>query len=338
MTLRAAVIGLGVGERHIDGFRAHPACEVVTICDTDPNRLAEVAARHPGVRPELDAAAILTDPTVDVVSIASYDDAHFGQIRLALEHGKHVFAEKPLTLYEHEARAIAEMLRAHPELQLSSNVPLRMSPRFEHVRNLVAAGELGEIFHVEGDYDYGRRHKLTDGWRGRIDYYSVVLGGAIHMVDLLRWLTGQEVTEVACALGSRIATKGTAFRHDDFVMAVLRLTGGGTAKVTANLGCVSPHFHGLRLYGTEGTFVNGLPDGHVYRPGPTPADIVVTTVDAPYPGVLKGDLIGPFLASILGEGEPRVTIRDVFETLATCFAIERALKEGGSVRVRSLFQ
>ena len=53
------------------------------------------------------------------------------------------------------------------------------------MRELIAAGELGELFHLEGDYDYGRRHKLTDGWRGRIPYYSVVLGGAIHMVDLL---------------------------------------------------------------------------------------------------------------------------------------------------------
>lgn len=337
MTLHAAVIGLGVGEQHIEGFHAHPACEVVAICDKDPKRLAEVAARHPGVRCERDPLAILRDPTVDVVSIASYDDAHYGQIRLALEHGKHVFAEKPLTLHEHEARAIAGVLASHPRLHLSSNVPLRMSPRFEQVRNLVAAGELGEIFHVEGDYDYGRRHKLADGWRGRIDYYSAVLGGAIHMVDLVRWLTGQDVTEVSCAFGSRIATRGTAFRHDDFVLAVLRLRQGGTAKVNANLGCVSPHFHGVRLYGTEGTFINGLPDGHIYRPGGAGADTIVTAVDVPYPGVRKGDLIRPFVTSILGEGEPQVTVHDVFETLATCFAIERALREGGPVPVTSLF-
>jgi predicted dehydrogenase len=299
---------------------------VVAVCDVDPAKLERV----PGVRATTDPGELLTDPEIDVVSIASYDDAHFEQVKTALRGGKHVFCEKPLCLYEREAAEIAALLRERPGLRLSSNVPLRLSPRFVEIRERVLGGELGEIFHMEGDYDYGRRHKLTDGWRGDLPYYSVVLGGAIHVVDLLLWMTGKQATEVLCAAGSGIATAGTKFRHDDFVTATLRMDDGSTMKVNANLGCVSPHFHAVRVYGTEGTFVNGMPDGALHRPGGS------ETVGAAYPGVAKGDLLHSFVEAVLGRGEPIVSERDVFETLSACFAIERALREGGSAPVANL--
>ena len=325
--MRAAVIGLGVGEQHIAGYRAHPEVEVVAVCDIDPARLATVAERHPELRRTEDPDELLRDPEIDIVSIASYDDAHYEQIKLAFEHGKHVFAEKPLVLERDQAVDLARMLGDDSTLRLSTNVPLRMSPRFQHVREVIAAGELGELFHLEGDYDYGRRHKLTDGWRGRIPYYSVVLGGAIHMVDLLRWLSGLRITDVVSAVGSGIATRGTAFRWDDFVTATLRTETGATMKVNANLGCVSPHFHGVRIYGTEGTFVNGVPDGALYRQDTESA------VTEPYPGVEKGDLIHSFVDSILTGKPAVVTEEDVFATLAVCLAIDAARESGASVVV-----
>jgi predicted dehydrogenase len=328
--LRAAVIGLGVGEQHLAGYAAHPASEVVAVCDLDEAKLA----RHQGLRTTTDARELLTDPDIDIVSVASWDDAHFEQVRLALESGKHVFAEKPLVLHEHEAAAIAELLRRPGAPRLSTNVPLRLSPRFVRLREMIGTGRLGELFHIEGDYDYGRRHKLTDGWRGRIPHYSVVLGGAIHMVDLVLWLTGLRVTEVIAAASNDIATRGTAFRHPDFVTATLRADGGATIKVNANLGSVSPHFHGLRVYGTEGTFVNGLPDAQLHtRDG---IEARTETIADAYPGVAKGDLIGPFVDSIVSGSPAAVSEQDVFEVLAVCFAIDRAAASGGPVAVERL--
>jgi predicted dehydrogenase len=334
--LRAAIIGLGVGEQHIAGYRAHPGAEVVAVCDIEPERLAMAAERHPELRRTREARELLVDPDIDVVSVASYDDAHYAQIRLALEHGKHVFAEKPLVLHEREAIEVARLLREHPELRLSSNLPLRLSPRFIRLRELVAAGELGELFHLEGDYDYGRRHKLTDGWRGRIPYYSVMLGGGIHMVDLLTWITRLRVVEVVTAEGNAIATAGSPFVHPSFVTALLRTDAGPLIKINANLGCVSRHFHAVRIYGSSGTFVNGLPDGILYRPAPAPQEAVATAIDDPYPGVAKGDLIESFVESILTGAEARVTARDAFDSLSVCLAVERALAGGGPVAVEYL--
>jgi predicted dehydrogenase len=328
--LRAAVIGLGVGEQHLDGYAEHPACEPVAICDTDPARLREVAARHPGLRATTDPAEVLAADDIDIVSVASYDSAHAEQVITALGAGKHVFAEKPVVTDAGDAREIRRLLAERPELRLSTNVPLRRAPRFLELRERIRAGELGTLFHAEGDYDYGRRHKLVDGWRGAEPAYSVVLGGAIHLVDLLLWLTGERPDAVTAAVGNGIATRGTRFEPDDFVLAVLRCPSGMTWKVAANLGCVSPHFHGLRIYGTDGTFANGLPDAALHLPdGSTP-------IATPYPGVRKSALVGPFVETIVTGEQHGVSAEDAFAALSVCFAIERAHGSGRAEAVEWL--
>jgi predicted dehydrogenase len=330
--LRAAVIGLGVGERHIAGYSNAEGCEVVAACDIDAVRLAEIGEQNPGLRLTEDADSILGDPEIDVVSIASYDDFHFEQVKRALEAGKHVFVEKPLCQTQEEMDELHSILASRPELRLSSNLPLRASPRFAELRAQIAGGELGRLYYLEGDYEYGRLWKITEGWRGSLDHYSVFTGGAVHIVDLLLWLTGDRVVR-ASAAGNRIATEDTAFRFDDLVVALLEFESGLVAKVSANFACVHPHFHALRVFGTDGTFVNGLGDGELWRRGGEGPQR--TSVTAAYPGVEKADLIPGFIESIRGSGPAPVGADEVFATMAVCFAVERALESGQPSEVRA---
>jgi predicted dehydrogenase len=323
--LRVGIIGLGVGEEHIAGYRRADGCEVVAICDLSAQRRAEVAERHPDLPVTEDADALLDDQSIDVVSIASYDDFHASQVKRALRNGKHVFVEKPLCLEETDAREIHLLLGERRELRLSCNLPLRASPRFREARRLLRDGELGRLYYIEGDYDYGRLWKLTEGWRGDLERYSVFLGGGVHIVDLIGWMTDERVVRVS-ASGNRVATEGTKFRFEDLVVALLELESGVVAKVSANFACVHPHFHGFKLFGTEATFINGLGDATVWRQGRDGPER--SSVDAPYPGVGKGDLIPSFIDSIVGRGPAAVCADEVFRTMATCFAVERALVSG----------
>lgn len=324
--LRAGVIGLGVGEQHAVAYAAHPDCEVAAICDLGVERLKQVSARFPAARATTDSTDVLADPEIDVVSIASYDDRHYEQVILALEHGKHVFVEKPLCLHREEAADIRARLASRPELVLSSNLLLRTSPRFVALKQLVDEGRLGTLFYVEADYDYGRLHKLTEGWRGDLPHYSVVLGGGVHVVDLLLWLTGQRVVEVS-AYGNQIASAGTKFRFDDLVVALLRFENGLLGKVSANFGSVMPHFHAVQVFGTQATFVNGHDDATLFTPDGA------ERIDAAYPGVPKGVLIADFVDAVLGRRAPTVTAEDVFATLDVCFAIEEAARTKRPVSV-----
>ena len=153
------------------------------------------------------------------------------------------------------------------------------------------------------------------------------------MVDLIRWLTGAEVEEVF-STGNRVATAGSRFRYPDYVCTLLRLDNGMRAKVSANFGCVHPHFHGLTVYGTQATFINGTPDARLITSrDPEGSTETITTA---YPGCAKGDLIGDFLDEITGEGFMEVTAEEVFRTMAVCFAAEESLNTGKPVAVKSI--
>jgi predicted dehydrogenase len=329
VSLRAAVIGLGVGEAHAAAYDRHPACELALLCDLDADRLAAVGRAYPGARATRDPAEALADPAIDLVSIASYDDAHYDQVRAAIEHGKHVFVEKPLCMRVDELRELKRLLDARPEVRLSSNLILRASPRFRELKLGVENGAFGELYYVQGAYDYGRLHKIVDGWRGDLPFYSVVLGGAVHVVDLLLWLTGERVAAVT-ARGNRIASRGSKFRFDDLVTATLEFESGLLGTVTANFGSVTPHFHELRLYGTEATFANGIPNAVVH------SRTASRTVETPYPGVAKGDLIGPFVDAVAAGEDPPVPAADVFETMSVCLAIDEAARTRATVAVDAL--
>lgn len=329
--LKAGIIGLGVGASHIAGYETHPACEVTAVCDFAPEKLDAAKQKYPKLRFTTQADEILRDPDIDVVSIASYDHFHHEQIVKALENRKHVFVEKPLCLHPKEAEHIRSFLRKDPSLKLSSNLILRRSPRFQKLKEMIDSGKFGELFYVEGDYHYGRLHKITEGWRGELDFYSVIYGGGVHMVDLLLWLTGDTVEEVT-AYGNQIASKGSKFRYNDCVASLLKFRSGLIGKVTVDFGSVLPHFHSLNLYGTKATFVNDQGAGKLFES----RDSKTQPKEIPdaYPGVKKGDLLYRFVDSIVNGSEPEVSTEDVFRAMSVCFAMEESVKRNSPIKVR----
>src|SRR5688572_8658204 len=231
------VIGLGVGEQHARAFAAHPDCRITALCDRNTSRLAALAQQYPEAKRYEAAEELIDDPAVRVVAIASNDNDHGEQIVRALRLGKHVFAEKPLCLTEAHLRAIVAAWRAVPGTRLSTNTVLRRSPRFRWLKEAITAGKLGRVYCIEGDYVYGRFEKLESGWRGRIPGYSVMLGGGIHIVDLILWMGGERPVEVT-AFGSRLASADTTFQGTDLVLALLRFESGLLAKIGANFASV----------------------------------------------------------------------------------------------------
>ena len=328
--LRVGVIGLGVGARHVGCFDAHEACEVTTLCDIDADKLREIGGQFPEKKVVAEAEAVISDPDIDVVSIASFDDLHFEQIVAGIQHGKHIFVEKPMCLQEEHYLKVRRLLEANPQIKVSSNHVLRISSRFQRLKHQIKAGEYGDIFYLEGDYQYGRLEKLTSGWRGKIDYYSGVLGGGIHVIDLLLWLTDSEPVEVS-AFGNKIASRNTAFRHLDMVAALIRMKSGIIAKITANFGCHRPHFHSIEVYGSKKTFLNRPGPAEVFTSKQKGADPEL--MDVPYYDYQKPELICSFVDWILDRGEPVVTPRDIYRAMATCFAIEKAVISGNPTPV-----
>ena len=96
MTFRAAIIGLGVGEQHARTFAQHPDSEVTWLYDLEMAKAEHLAEELGQGKPAESYEQILAAPDVDIVSIATYDHLHFDEVCRALDHGRHIFVEKPL--------------------------------------------------------------------------------------------------------------------------------------------------------------------------------------------------------------------------------------------------
>ncbi|NNE08306.1 MAG: Gfo/Idh/MocA family oxidoreductase, partial [Gemmatimonadetes bacterium] len=102
---RIGVIGAGYwGPNLIRNFAELDEAELVAVADKDTDRLARVLKRYPSVRGESDGAAILADDSIEAVVVVTPAETHHAIAKRALEAGKHVLVEKPLTMKADESR------------------------------------------------------------------------------------------------------------------------------------------------------------------------------------------------------------------------------------------
>jgi predicted dehydrogenase len=328
--LGVAVIGLGVGEQHASAFADAHYCTVYWVYDLDVSRTRKVTDKLSTAAVADGYETILADESVDIISIASYDDAHFAQVVAALEAGKHVFVEKPLCRSHEELRTIKQTWFANGCRYLTSNLVLRAAPVYRWLKNAINTGELGEIYAFDGDYLYGRIHKITEGWRNNVGDYSVMLGGGVHLVDLMLWLTNQRPVSVT-TLGNRISTIATDFRYDDFMTAAFQFPSGLIGRVSANFGCVHRHQHVVRVFGTKSTFICDDQGPRLYT-NRDPA-VHATPINLPTLPASKGALIPDFIQAIIGDKNKSVPAQHEFDVISVCVASDQALAAGRNLDI-----
>lgn len=192
----------------------HELGHLAAIVDADANAAAAAAASY-GVR-AASFEAVLADPGIDAVSLASPAGLHYAQARAALEAGKHVYVEKPLALDVAEAQALCALAAARGRVLMVGHL-LQYHPAYLALREMVAAGELGRLHHV-----YSNRLSL-----GKFRTEENVLWSfAPHDISMILGLTGEEPDAVS-AQGTVAFTPGIA----DLVSAQMRFPGGARAHV-----------------------------------------------------------------------------------------------------------
>ena len=206
----AAVIGTGfIGTVHVESLR-RIGVQVRGVLGSSPERGAERAAAL-GVAqayPSLDA--ILDDPTVHVVHVTSPNHLHVGQARRILEAGRHVVCEKPLALTAAESAGLVELAARCGRIN-AVNFNIRFYPIHQHVRERIAAGDLGDVRFVTGRYFQDWLLLDTD-WNWRLEPDK---GGSLravgdigsHWLDLVTFLTGQPIVAVMADLATFVALR-----------------------------------------------------------------------------------------------------------------------------------
>ena len=320
--LGVAVVGLGVGQQHLRTYLRLKECSVRWIFDQNTTKAKSTIQDLDGCQNAACLEDILCDRNVDIVSIASYDADHYEQVLAVLQSGKHVFVEKPLCCNLQELKAIKKAWSAsNGKLKLTSNLVLRAARLYQWLKETIESGDLGEIYAFDGDYLYGRLDKITDGWRKTEKDYSVMLGGSIHLIDLMLWLTNQKPTNVH-SVGNRICTRETSFKYNDYVSSTFSFESGLIGRITANFGCVHRHHHVIRIFGTRATFIydDKGPRLHQNR------DPMLLSVPVDYPPLpkTKGDLIPDFVVAISQDLDWTNHTQKMFDTISVCIACDCA--------------
>ena len=329
--IKVGVIGLGVGEAHIKSYQKIKNVQVTSICDINSRRLEIIKKKYNVPYAYEDSKKITENNDIDLVSICSYDNFHYTHLMSAFNNGKHVMVEKPVVLYKKQAEKVIRAWK-DSKCKITSNLILRQSPRFIKLKKDIDNGKYGQIYHIEGDYLHNILHKIVNGWRGKMSFYSTVYGGGIHLIDLMRWLIKKEIKEV-CSLGNNILTSGTQYKFPETVCSLLKFDDGATGKTLSTFGPKRTKFHSLNVYGTKKTFVNHTAEAEIFS-GDSQKN--KSFDKSTYPGFEKGDLLPEFISCILKNKEPVVSGKDIFRVMDICFSIIESYKKRKTIKISYL--
>src|SRR5450755_984249 len=272
-SIKVGIVGTGgMANAHADHFKKIPGFELRSCLDIVPGRAALFAEKH-GISQVADSLDDLFEE-VDAVALVTPDRAHHSGVLATLRAGKHLLAEKPLTVSLAEAKdVVREARKAQKRGQVGLvNFSYRRSAALQKAIELSASGKLGEIRHAHGFYlqswiatpIWG--HWSNEGWLWRMQTAAGsagVLGDVgCHLLDLATAVTGR-VSEVRCSLstfpklaqnGKRYTSwKGKALDANDTAIIELRFQAGGVG-VLHTTRWATGHANHLRLevHGTEG--------------------------------------------------------------------------------------
>ena len=245
--VRVAVVGLGIGQAHVYGFRRRKDLFTVTaLCDLDPGALAPLAERLPDARTTTALSDVLGAGDVDVVSICTPPFLHLDQASAVLEAGQHVICEKPLvgSLADLDALDRVEQSMAGATVGADLGAP-RVMPVFQYrygrglqkLRMMVDEGLAGELFtaSVEVAWQRGPDYYAVP-WRGR---WETELGGTlfshcVHALDMVTSVVGDVDRAFA-----RTSTRVNEVETEDTASVSAELVGGGYLTLSATLGSVA---------------------------------------------------------------------------------------------------
>jgi predicted dehydrogenase len=147
--IRVGVIGYGYwGPNLVRNFSDVAGCEVAAVCDLNPDRRALVSRRHPSVRVEDDALAVIRDPNIDAIVIATPVSSHYQLAMDALAAGKHVWVEKPLTLNSAQAERLVDQADRFGRTLIVDHT-FAYTTAVRKMRELVAGDGLGKIYYYD---------------------------------------------------------------------------------------------------------------------------------------------------------------------------------------------
>lgn len=312
-------------EKVIPAMQEGRYCEVVALASRSLDR-AEATAEALGIPKAFSAYEdLLEDPEIDAVYIPLPNHLHVPWTLKALEAGKHVLCEKPLGLTAAEAQQVVEAAREHPHLKVMEAFMYRYHPQWQHAKELVDRGAIGELRTIHTAFSYFNADPTN------IRNQPEIGGGALmdigcYGVSLSRFLFGREPERV---VGEMEADPELGI---DCLTSAMLDFGKGTATFTCATQLI-PHQR-VDIFGTEGRIeieipFNAPPDRETRIWLIVDGSKEEITFEAANQYTLQGDL---FSRAVLDDTEVPTPIEDAVENMKVIEGIMRSADSGAWVR------
>ena len=323
--LNIAVIGASsMGLSHMKGVMNNENANLIAVCDTDENALAEAKEKYDIPVAVTDYRQLVNSNDIDAVIIVTPDQLHLEMTAAFLRTGKHVLCEKPMALNTQECE---EMMRVQQETgnMLMIGQVCRCTPAFILAKEIVES-------------EYAHNYEKAEGknsWR-KTPERSGFIGGGCHAVDLLRWIAG-DPTEVTAYSNHKCMID---WPTDDCTIGIYKFPNNVIGKVFVSTGCRRDYTMRTVLYGTKGTIIcdNSSPEISLYTVDePLPDGKVSYTKPQKLPVDINSHNVGAeidLFVDALVNGKPSpVMPKEGANTVAVCCATVQSAAQDRTVTI-----
>lgn len=221
--IKVAIIGLGkMGISHCAILGAHPEVELVGMCDPD-NLLQSAFKKLTQIPCYVDYKQMIDEKKPDAVYVVTPTKLHKDMVVYAMEHGCHVFCEKPFALTLEDGQKMVDTAKKYKRVN-QVGYHNRFIGTFVEAKRLLEAGAIGKPFHFMGEA-YGPVVLKRKGGTWRSDKKSgggCVMDYAAHVLNLVNYICGSPIVTVA---GTSMPQVFSA-EVDDAVYSTLKLENG----------------------------------------------------------------------------------------------------------------
>jgi len=268
--LNVGVVGCGIiAKRYVEDSPAFEHWRPVACTDLDLDACDSFARDH-GLR-AVSFDELLADPEVDLILNLTPPKAHYPIVSAALEAGKHVYTEKPLSASSVEARQLVEQATSLG-LRLGCAPDTFLGSTYETGRRLIEEGAIGKPLGANATMLVGG----PDGWHPNADmfyragggplldiapYYLTAIVSLLGRIADVAGFVATPTPERTLGAGARAGTT-IAVEVPTHTATVLRLESGALATITVSFEARDQYLSGLTVYGTEGSLV--LPDANAF--------------------------------------------------------------------------
>lgn len=267
--VRIGLVGAGnISASHLGGYAKRDDIERVMIADQVGERAAARAAEFDWQNSTDSVDELLARDDIDAISICTWNNSHADIAIRAMEAGKHVLSEKPMSRTVEEAEAVAEAVE-RTGMHYEVGYVRRYGQNAQTLKRFIDAGDLGDLYYAKSSFL--RRAGNPGGWFADVERSGggPLIDVGVHNIDLAWWLLGKPKVETISAnvyheLGPRsnidTLTRWKASDYDpntdtveDLASAVLRFDNGASlvVDVSYSLHAIEDETS-LKVYGTKG--------------------------------------------------------------------------------------